>query len=197
MPWRHGGSGGILLNILNRSTRWSWVVSFTPLLLYTQRCSPQYRLDMSLGWSIAGPDATEKRKISCPFLESNPCRLPRIMLQFIFYIDLRKSLKSRHPPFMEYNMYTCITVFTTVWHWALSWAILIHSATPINSDIFPFTSLIDITCSQRRWNTFVQKCCMNILVASFHSYYMTRQFHLPRFYCPIVGWNLRKKYIFV
>jgi hypothetical protein len=49
---RHGGvlgSGGITPRILDLGTRWRWVVSFTPRLLYPQGKSPWYPLGRRLG----------------------------------------------------------------------------------------------------------------------------------------------------
>jgi hypothetical protein len=44
-PRRRIGSGGVAPHILNLGTRWRWVVSFTPRLLYPQRKSPWCPLD--------------------------------------------------------------------------------------------------------------------------------------------------------
>jgi hypothetical protein len=55
------GSGGIAPHILNLSTKWRWVVSFTPKLLCPQGQSRQYPLDSGLG----GPQnqsACDKKK---------------------------------------------------------------------------------------------------------------------------------------
>jgi len=43
------GSGGIAACILDLGTRWSWVVSFTPWLLYSQGKRPWYPLDRRMG----------------------------------------------------------------------------------------------------------------------------------------------------
>jgi hypothetical protein len=45
-PW---GGGGIAPRILNLSTRWRWVVSFTPQPLYHRGKSLRYRLERRLG----------------------------------------------------------------------------------------------------------------------------------------------------
>jgi hypothetical protein len=57
------GSGGIAQRILWLATRWRWVVSFTPLPLYTQGKSPWYPLDRRLSGPRAGLDEVSKRKI--------------------------------------------------------------------------------------------------------------------------------------
>jgi hypothetical protein len=51
------GSGGIAPRILDLSTRWRWVVSFTPLPLYPQGKSPWYPLDRRL----SGPESRSGR----------------------------------------------------------------------------------------------------------------------------------------
>jgi len=43
------GSGGTNPLIPNRGTRWRWVVSFMPRLLYPRNKSPRYPLDRGLG----------------------------------------------------------------------------------------------------------------------------------------------------
>jgi hypothetical protein len=66
--WR---SGGIALRILDFGTRWSWVVSFTPQLLYPQGKSPYYPLDRRLGGpqNLSGRDGGEKNSQPLPGLE--------------------------------------------------------------------------------------------------------------------------------
>jgi hypothetical protein len=63
--------------ILNFCTRWRWVVSFTPRLLYPGKRS---HVTNCIGVWV-GPkvslNAVEKRKIPCSCQESNPCRLSR------------------------------------------------------------------------------------------------------------------------
>ena len=44
-----GGSGRTAPLILNLATRWGWVGSFRPQLLYHQEKKPLYPLSMSLG----------------------------------------------------------------------------------------------------------------------------------------------------
>jgi len=64
----HWGSGGIAPWILNFSTRWKWVVSFTSWLLYTQGKSLQYPLDRRVGGpqSQIGCGGEEKKSHYCP-----------------------------------------------------------------------------------------------------------------------------------
>jgi hypothetical protein len=59
MYWR---SGGIAPHILDLGTRWGWVVSFKPQLLYPQGKSPWYPLDRRLGGpqSHSGHDGEQK-----------------------------------------------------------------------------------------------------------------------------------------
>jgi hypothetical protein len=67
--WR---SGGITSHILDLSTRWRWVVSFTPWLLYPQGKNPWYPLDRKLGGpqSCSGHGGEEKN--SQPLLGIKP-----------------------------------------------------------------------------------------------------------------------------
>jgi hypothetical protein len=55
-------SGGTAPRILDVGTRWSWVVSFIPRLLYTQGKSSWYTLDRRLGGpqSLSGRGGEEK-----------------------------------------------------------------------------------------------------------------------------------------
>jgi hypothetical protein len=64
-------SGGIAPLILGFSTRWRWVVSFTPLSLYLQGKSPWYPLDRRLGGpqSRSGRGSEEKNSQPLPGLE--------------------------------------------------------------------------------------------------------------------------------
>jgi len=43
------GNGGITPRLFNFGTRWRWVVSFKPWLLYPGRRSPPYPLEGRLG----------------------------------------------------------------------------------------------------------------------------------------------------
>jgi hypothetical protein len=54
MPWRHIWEWRYSSTILDLSTRWKWVVSFTPQPLYPWVRSPRYPLDWKLGlwWMI-------------------------------------------------------------------------------------------------------------------------------------------------
>jgi len=45
------GSGGIAPCILDLSSRWRWMVKFTPQQLYSQEKKPQYPLDRGVGWA--------------------------------------------------------------------------------------------------------------------------------------------------
>jgi hypothetical protein len=49
MLWRHIGEWMCSSTILDLDTRWRWVVSFTPRLLYPRGKSPRYPLDRRLG----------------------------------------------------------------------------------------------------------------------------------------------------
>jgi hypothetical protein len=66
--WR---SRGIDPRILDLGTRWKWVVSFTPRLLYFQGKSPWYPLDRRLGepQSRSGRGGEEKSSQPLPELE--------------------------------------------------------------------------------------------------------------------------------
>jgi hypothetical protein len=75
MSWRHMGEWKYSSTFL-LGTRWRWVVSFTPLLLYLRGRAPG--TDWIGGWidRIVGLDAVEKRKIlHCRAL--NPVRPAR------------------------------------------------------------------------------------------------------------------------
>jgi hypothetical protein len=58
------GSGGIVPRILHLSTRWRWVVSFTPLPLYPQGKILRYPLDRRLG----GPQSRVGRGDWAPYV---------------------------------------------------------------------------------------------------------------------------------
>jgi hypothetical protein len=57
MPWRHTGEGMYSFTLLDLDTRWRWVISFTPLSLYSRGKSPRYPLDERLG----GPQSRSGR----------------------------------------------------------------------------------------------------------------------------------------
>jgi len=59
-PWRCIGSGGIAPRIVNLSTRWNWVDTFTFRPLYPRRKSPRCPLDRRLG----GPQRQYGRKLN-------------------------------------------------------------------------------------------------------------------------------------
>jgi hypothetical protein len=63
------GSGGIAPRILDLSTRWRWVTSFT---LYPQGKSPRYRLDRRLGGSQSRSGRGGEEKTSQPLPEIVP-----------------------------------------------------------------------------------------------------------------------------
>jgi hypothetical protein len=99
-------NGGIAPRILDLSTRWRWVVSFTPRQPYRQGKSPVYPLDRWLGgphW--AGLDAVSKRKIPSPCRDSNPQR---------YTTELPGSQcvwnRSKAP---------CILILGTGWNWVI------------------------------------------------------------------------------
>jgi hypothetical protein len=66
------GSDGIAPHILDLSTRWKWVVSFTPWLLYPQGKSPWYPLDRRLGWPHSWSGSGDEVKNSQPLLGLEP-----------------------------------------------------------------------------------------------------------------------------
>jgi hypothetical protein len=63
------GNGCIDPHFLNLGTNWRWVVSFTPLPLYTRGKSPRYPLDRRLG----GPESRSgiREDNSWPYWDSN------------------------------------------------------------------------------------------------------------------------------
>jgi hypothetical protein len=65
------GSGSIAARILDLGTRWRWVVSLTPRLLYAQGNSPWYPLDRRLGGSQSrsGRGGEEKNSQLSPGIE--------------------------------------------------------------------------------------------------------------------------------
>jgi hypothetical protein len=62
MQWRHMGKWRYGSTILDLGTRWRWVVSFTPLPLYTRGKSPRYPLDWEQGGHTVGLKAVVERK---------------------------------------------------------------------------------------------------------------------------------------
>jgi hypothetical protein len=60
------GSEGIAPRILDLGTRWAWVVSFTPQLLYPQEKSPRYPLDRRLGGAQSQVERGSEEKSSHP-----------------------------------------------------------------------------------------------------------------------------------
>jgi hypothetical protein len=60
------GSGGIAPRILDLSTRWTWVVSFTTQPLYLQGKNPYYLLNRRCVGPRAGLDVVMRRKIPSP-----------------------------------------------------------------------------------------------------------------------------------
>jgi hypothetical protein len=79
-PWRHTESGGIAPVILKFSTRWRWVVSFTPRYLLGK--SPRYRLNMSQGGpqSQSGRFGEDKNLL---FLVGNRKTIPRLSCRLV------------------------------------------------------------------------------------------------------------------
>jgi hypothetical protein len=73
------GSGGIAPRI-NFGSRWRWVASFTPRLLYPKIKNPRYALDRRLGGLQSGLDAVARRKNPSPCRESNPGRSTRSLV---------------------------------------------------------------------------------------------------------------------
>jgi hypothetical protein len=66
MEWRYSST------ILDLGTRWRWMVSFTPRLLYPQGKIPWYHLIVALGGlkGLSGHCGVEKNFL--PLRESNP-----------------------------------------------------------------------------------------------------------------------------
>jgi hypothetical protein len=74
MPWRHMGEWRYNSTILDLSTGWRWLVSFTPRALYSRGKSPLYPLYRRLGGpqSRSGHCGVEKNLLQLPGIE--PCR---------------------------------------------------------------------------------------------------------------------------
>jgi hypothetical protein len=69
---KEAGSRGVAPLILNLSTRWRWVVNFTPWPLYLRERTPgTYLIEGCVGPRVV-LDVLDKRKISCPCGDSNP-----------------------------------------------------------------------------------------------------------------------------
>jgi hypothetical protein len=66
------GNGGVALCILDLGTRWRWVVSFTPQLLYPQGKSPWYPLDRRLDGPQSRSGRGGEEKNSHPLLGMKP-----------------------------------------------------------------------------------------------------------------------------
>jgi len=60
------GSGSIAPHILNLGTRWRWVVSSIPRLLYSQGKRSQYQMDRRLHWAHSCCGHSDKEKIPVP-----------------------------------------------------------------------------------------------------------------------------------
>jgi hypothetical protein len=65
------GSGGIVLRIFGLGTKWRWVVSFTPLPLYSQGQSPPHLPDGRPGESQSRSERGGEEKISQPLRNTN------------------------------------------------------------------------------------------------------------------------------
>jgi hypothetical protein len=89
-PWRRISEWWYSSTIPDLDTRWSWVVRFTPLLLYSLGTRPRYPLKTKLG----GPQSRythceEEKNLSYPCRKSNPdfpnrspslCRLSSVLI---------------------------------------------------------------------------------------------------------------------
>jgi hypothetical protein len=73
------GSGGKVPHILNLGARLSWVVSFTPQLLYPRQKSPRYTSDRRLSGPQrrSGRGDEEEKSLHFPCRKSNPGRPAR------------------------------------------------------------------------------------------------------------------------
>jgi hypothetical protein len=77
------GSGSIVPRNFNLGTRWRWVVSFKPRLLYSRTNNPRYPVDRRLGGSQRGLEAVANRKSLCVCWKSNPGRPGRRLVTIL------------------------------------------------------------------------------------------------------------------
>jgi hypothetical protein len=79
------GNWSIAPRILNLSTKWRRVVSFTPRPLYSLEKSPWCPLDRRLGGpkSRSGRGGEEKISHYCPCRELNPCRQAHTLVSIL------------------------------------------------------------------------------------------------------------------
>jgi hypothetical protein len=75
MPWRCMGEWRYNYTILDLGIRWRWMASFTSLLCYPWETAPGTHWTGGCVGPRAGVDTVEKRKISCPYQESNSVSL--------------------------------------------------------------------------------------------------------------------------
>jgi len=103
------GSGGTAPIIIDLGTRWRWVVSSTPRLLYPQGKSPLCPLVRRLAGPRAGWDAVMKRKIPRPCRFSNPrSSSPQSSTVPLSY------------PVSLYSTYS-LSLFKKCWMWTKFW----------------------------------------------------------------------------
>jgi hypothetical protein len=98
------GSGGITPRILDLGTRWRWVVSFTPQLIYPQGKSPWYPLDRRLG----GPQNRSGRAGE----EKNSQPLPGLEPQII------QPVAQRYTTELSRLLIECVNC-TCIWEWCI------------------------------------------------------------------------------
>jgi hypothetical protein len=72
MPWKRMGERRYSSTILDFGTRWRWVVSFTPLPLYTRGKSLRYPLDGRLGGPQSQSGRCREEKNLFPLLGIEP-----------------------------------------------------------------------------------------------------------------------------
>jgi hypothetical protein len=116
------GSGGISPCILDLSTRWRWVVSFMPWLLYPRGKNPWYQLDRRLD----GPQRQSIKKILTFALILLCWWIPyffKVVHNILYCICLSLNQDSNQCP----HKYRSGVLTTTVQHWFSNMSVTVHN----------------------------------------------------------------------
>jgi hypothetical protein len=109
------GKGGIAPHILDLGTRWRWMVSFTPQLLYPpQEKTTWYLLDRRLGGPQNQSGHSSEEKNSQPLLRLKPPIVQSVAQHYtteLSQLPLRKVTQMKNSSMMN-NMNTVYTTHT-------------------------------------------------------------------------------------
>jgi len=120
------GSGGIAPCILNLGTRWRWVVSSTPRLLYPRRKSLRFPLDRSLGGPQSQFGRGGEKEIFRPSQESNPCRPAHSLVSVLSEIS-RLSYENKNKRLRRYKVVPVLQLSTTPWRCIVGVEVWLHT----------------------------------------------------------------------